>query len=295
MKSTIHFLFTFIFLFAFTSQVFADTPPSTAPTPAGTTSTPSFTASPSATPTRSPSPTPTRSPSPIPTSNHVSQCTFLKITEGNNAKVPATVKFEAQGSDNLGGISTYHFYFGDGEKAEVMTNVASHTYNTSGTYNARVYIRDTKGNLVTSSACETKVTLQANVVESHRSGCSNLFFEAGNNQKAPSTLKVRVEGFDNKGNIQKYKVDFGNGNVKEQTTKEFDFNYSTPGTYPVKAYVLDSQGNWKGGDSSCQQNASILTESLKEQPKTGVPIVLALGMGGMGTVGAVMQFFNKKK
>lgn len=259
------------------SLVFADNPPTNIPTPI---STPTLTSSPSATPTATPA--------------HISQCTYLKITEGDNGKAPATVKFEAKGEDNLGSISTYHFYFGDGEKSEVMSNTVSHTYNNSGTYTARVFVRDSKGNLKTSDACEVKVTVQSNAVESHRSGCSDIFFESGNNQKFPSTLKVRVEGFDNKGNIQKYKVDFGNGVVKEQTDKNFENLFNSAGTYAVKAYILDSQGNWKGGDGSCRKDASILTETLKEQPKTGVPVLLALGMAGMGGSGVWLQFKQKK-
>lgn len=229
-----------------------------------------------------PTPTPTATPD-----DHTSQCTDLAITSGDNGTVPATVRFRVTGNDNKGNIQQYRIYFGDGTKEEAAGDEFSHTYESSGTFTARADVKDSRGQWVSSSACETTVRVQARSIESHKSECSNVFVTEGNHRRSPSTVKLKVTGYDNKGGLQRYKLDFGNGVVKESTGQTFEQVYSEPGTYTVRGYVQDSQGDWKGGTKTCETTVYIETAPLTKQPETGMPT--AFGIFGItsGFIGSV--------
>jgi hypothetical protein len=218
----------------------------------------------------------------------ISSCTQLEITSGQDAIVPGTIKFRATGTDNKGAISRYRYYFGDGQQAESDAREIEHRYEVSGNFVAKVDIKDSVGNWKSSSACEASVRILPSTVESHRSGCSDLFILEGNDTEAPSTAKFRVTGYDNKGNLQQFKLDFGNGVVKENSGEYFEQRYDQPGTYTIKGFVKDSQGNWKGGDSSCQRTLYIKTKPLTSQPKTGTPTNLTVLAVTSGFIGLVM-------
>jgi hypothetical protein len=178
--------------------------------------------------TNPPTPTPIQSqppqsiPSPTP---QQSSCDNLEIVSGNNSLVPATVVLRARGSDNKGSIQRYRYYFGDGQQSETDQAEITHQYNVSGSLVARVDVKDSKGNWKTSSNCETTVTVQSAPVESFKSDCSNIYISADNSSRAPSTVKYEVSGYDNKGNIQAYRLDFGNGIVKEGNGRTFEQKY----------------------------------------------------------------------
>ncbi len=222
--------------------------------------------------------------------DHESVCENLTLVSGNAQTVPATAKFSVKGKDNKGDIQRYRVYFGNGARTENETGEFTHTYDVSGNFTARADIKDSKGRWVTSSACETKVEVKPRNIESHKSDCSDLFILKGNHQQAPSSVELKVTGYDNKGALQKYRVDFGNGVVKENDGQVFEQVYPGPGTYTLKGYVQDSNGDWKGGDESCRTTLYIETAPITKQPDTGTATGLTIFGITTGVIGIVALF-----
>jgi len=246
--------------------------------------------------TASPSPVPSPSPTPSPTPNpQVSSCDSLQVISGNNSNVPAKVVLRARGSDNRGNIQAYRYYFGDGTRVETTDSEVTHEYNVSGTFMARVDIKDSVGNYKSSSTCEAQVYVNSSSVETHKSACSDIFVTADNGAKAPSLVKFDLTGYDNKGNIQGYKIDFGNGVIKESTGRTFEQRYETSGTYPVKAYIKNSKGEWVGGNETCSRTITIgSSRPLTTQPSTGTPTALPLLGIGSGAAGVIIEVARRK-
>jgi len=242
-----------------------------------------------------PLPTYTPTPVPTPTPTQVSSCNSLQVTSGNNSLVPATVTLHATGSDNKGNIQGYRFYFGDGQQTETTNSDVQHQYTTSGSFIAHADVKDSQGNWKTSQACVTTVTVQSAPIESFRSGCSDIYIHADNNSRAPSKVTFEVTGYDNKGSLQNYRLDFGNGIVKDSTGRDFEQVYNTVGTYNVKAYVQDSKGNWVGGVNNCNRTVVIgSTKPLTAQPSTGTPTALPVAGAISGVLGLSVQAFKKR-
>lgn len=216
---------------------------------------------------------------------HKTQCEGLDVLSGNDAQAPATVKLRAKASDNLGDIQRYRFHFGDGKQQETTTAEVSHRYESSGTFAARFEYKDSKGTWRSSGNCQTQVTVKPAPTETHRSSCSDIVVTADNDGKAPSLVTVKVNGFDNKGAIQHYRVTFDTGVTKESGQPTLEHRYEKPGTFIVKAAIKDSHGNWVEG-TNCQKTVYIETKPLTTQPETGTPTVftavsLLSGVGGL--------------
>lgn len=248
---------------------------------------------PTPTPQPTPSPTPSPTPDPSPLAPHQSRCEDLDVVSGNNATVPAKVTLRARGSDNRGDVQRYKFYFGDGKQQETSNPEVQHTYESSGNFLARVDIKDSQGNWRTSLSCETRVRVEASPIESHKSGCSDIRITASNNGQAPSEVELRVSGYDNKGEIQEYRIET-DGTRLESSNDTFTHTYTEAGTYTVRAYVRDSQGNWVGGEDECRRTVYVNTEPLTHQPATGTPTLFSvLGLtSGLGGVG--LHFLKRK-
>ncbi len=224
-----------------------------------------------------------------------SNCNGLMVSGGNNGLVPANVTLRASASDNAGAIQNYRFYFGDGQQQQTNQAEVTHQYTVSGNFIPRVDIQDSQGNWKTSSACETNVTVQAAPIESHKSGCSNLYVTADNNGRVPSTVKFEVTGFDNKGDIQNYRLDFGNGVVKDSNGRTFEQVYNRAGTYEARAYIQDTQGNWITDDTNCRRTFTIgTTRLLTTQPSTGTPTALPVAGAVSGVIGIGLQILKKR-
>lgn len=250
---------------------------------------------PEASPTPNPTPTlsTTPAPSPSPLDPHESRCEELDVVSGNNSLVPAKVTLRARGYDNRGGIQRYKFYFGDGTQQESNNPEIQHTYESSGTFLARVDIKDSQGFWETSLGCETRVWVEASPVESHKSGCSDIKITASNSSKAPAEVEMRISGYDNKGEIQEYRIE-SDGTRLDRINNTITHTFPTAGTYIVRGYIKDSQGNWVGGEDGCRRTVYINTETLTVQPATGTPTLFSIfgvtsGLGGAGL------FFLKKK
>ncbi len=241
-------------------------------------------------------PTPTPTPTPIPTpSPQVSSCDSLSVVGGNDGLVPARVTVRASGSDNRGNIQSYRFFFGDGSQIETTNQETTHDYTISGNFLVRVEVRDSMGNYKNSSACQTEVRVKSSNVESHKSGCSDVFITANNGSKAPSLVQFTVTGFDNKGNIQSYRLDFGNGITKDSDGRTLEQIYDRSGTYEVKAYVKDSNSEWVGGTDNCRRIMTIgSTIPLTRQPSTGTPTALPVIGFGSGIIGLTLQIAKRR-
>lgn len=232
-------------------------------------------------------PTPTRTPTPVPTGvEHRASCDSLRVVSGGGAMAPASVEFETRASDNLGEIRRYRYHFGDGTVEEGERRM-SHRYQTGGKFRVWVEVLDSRGNWRTSDECKTDVSLTTAPFVSHQSACTGLVIVSGNNTQAPARVVMEVSGFDNKGEIQKYRLDWGDGLVQEQGDRRFEHTYQMAGTYAVKAYVRDSKGEWVNGTGACHKSVQVLTKPVTKQPDTGAPLwALSLtGLSGMGGVG----------
>jgi hypothetical protein len=264
------------------------------PTP---TPSPVITPRPTPTPSASPRPTSTPTPSPVPTpSPQISTCDNLEVISGNDSIIPAKVTLRARGSDNKGSIQAYRFYFGDGDRVETSNTQVTHEYKVSGTFVAKVEIKDSLGNYKTSNSCEAQVRVKPSSVESHKSACSDVFITADNGGRAPSKVKFTVTGYDNKDSIDRYKVEFGNGITKENEGNTFEQIYDKAGTYEIKAYILNSNNDWVGGNESCRRTMTIgSTQPLTSQPSTGTPTVLPILGVGSGLTGLALQLARRKR
>ncbi len=231
--------------------------------------------------------TPTPTPKPTPTPIHKSSCEDLQITGGNNKSVPAKVTLLAKASDSKGDIQKYQYYFGDGQKVETPDREVTHEYEASGKFMATVYAQDSTGKWITSNRCEALVTVKPNSVESHKADCSDLFLTVDNSGRAPATVTARVTGYDNRGDLKRYKVEYEEGDTKETESSTFHHTYTKAGTYTVRAYVLDSTEHWRGGDDECKKTITISGTPLTTQPKTGASTAftvsgIAASLSGIG-------------
>lgn len=251
-------------------------------------------ASPVPTPIPTPVPTPVPTPIPSPTPQ-LSTCDSLQVISGNDGTVPARITFRARGSDNKGAIQAYRYYFGDGERVETNSPEITHEYNISGTYVARVEIKDSVGNYKTSNSCEAQVRIKLSNVESHKFGCSDIFVTANNGGRAPSTVKFTITGYDNKGSVGQYKLDFGNGIVKESEGQTFEQLYDKSGTYVVRGYIKNSKGEWVTSDT-CKRTMTIgSTQPLTVQPSTGTSTFLPILGISSGAIGMSLKLLRRRR
>lgn len=215
-------------------------------------------------------------------------CDNLSVTGGNNGNVPANVSFKMAGTDSTGAISGYRYYFGDGIQVESANAQVTHQYQASGTFTARGYAKDSRGNWTTSPSCETAVTVGGFPFETQKSACSNVFILSGNYTKAPTTATFEIAGYDNKGPIKEYKMDYGNGVTATNTTNTFTYTYPTAGTFLARGYILNSQNVWQTTSGLCEQAVYATTTTLTSQPDTGTPTWFTLLALTSGVVGAGM-------
>lgn len=236
------------------------------------------------------SPATAQSASTTPMSSSTTTCSELTVSNGNNLTIPATVTLHAQSS----GASKYRYYFGDGSFVESANSEASHRYDVSGTFIARAEVQSANGAWISSDRCETAVTVKPSSLETQKSDCSDLFVIDGNETQAPTTVSLRVTGYDNKGSIQKYKI-IGEANQGvESTTGAFQIKFEKAGTYILRASILDSTNTWKAGGLSCTKTVYVHTQQLTSQPETGTPTAFTLVAITSGIVGISFLLAAKK-
>lgn len=210
-------------------------------------------------------------PRPVLAQASTSSCDQFTVVSGNNRFVPSTVSFHALASDPNGAIEGYRFYFGDGTQTETTTPDAKHDYTVSGAFTAKVDMKNSQGVWKSDNACQAVFSLLESPFESQKSGCGNVFILNNNYAPVGSDVKFLVTGYDNKAGIKEYKIDFGNGQIKESNTGTFDLTFNAPATYTVKGYITDSKNNVKGGTDSCAVPLYITGQPIVTQPDTGTP------------------------
>lgn len=116
---------------------------------------------------------------------------------------------------------------------------------------------------------------------------------------APLTVRFNGSGFDEDGEIKRYRFDFGDASggqpqVWEQDGPEAFHRYENPGEYVTSLHVKDSRGNWRNGQESCRVEIEVngkpkvLAAVVTQLPKTGAPISVVLGLTALSGVGAYL-------
>lgn len=214
-----------------------------------------------------------------------SLCLDLMV-DGGGQRAPTTVSFE---TEVVGGLNVvrYRYHFGDGtvEDGEKQT---THEYVSGGEYQAFVEVLTDKGEWVTSEYCEETVSLGTSLLEQHRAACSEVVIVEGQDATPSATVVMEVRGYDNQGEIQQYRLDFGDGAEAENESGRFEHSYGTAGTYTVVGEVQDSRGNWRGAKDACTASVRVLTQPLEKQPETGAELWVVLMTFGSGFLGMVM-------
>ena len=123
--------------------------------------------------TLSPSPTPTTGPTVVPTATGIPTttgltCSALTIDGTLTGTVPFSVNITATGNSTGSAITNVSFDYGDGQTQEVTDSggigtdsisvLTTHTYETSGTFNASATLTDEDGN-VSSGGCSAAITV----------------------------------------------------------------------------------------------------------------------------------------
>jgi PKD repeat protein len=145
---------------------------------------------------------------------------------------PLTVNFNgANSEDPDGAIMSYAWDFGNGQTA--TTPIASTTYATAGTYQARLTVTDDRG-----TARTTSVTIVAGTVNVRPVALLTALPTSG---AAPLPVQFSSVGsYDPDGLVVAYEWSFGDG--RTATTPTSSVTYSTPGTYTVSLTVTDNRG-----------------------------------------------------
>lgn len=115
---------------------------------------------------------------------------------------------------------------------------------------------------------------------------------------APLTVRFNGSGFDEDGEIQKYRFDFGDASggqpqIWTQDDSEASHRYEFAGTYFAALHIQDSRGNWRNGENDCKVEITVKAKpdvmggsDVQTLPETGSPIALASTLLSVGALGA---------
>lgn len=116
---------------------------------------------------------------------------------------------------------------------------------------------------------------------------------------APLTVRFTGSGYDEDGEIKRYKFDFGDASggqpqVWEQDESEAYHRYEYSGEYFAALHVKDSRGNWRNGENDCKVKITVngkpkvLAAEIKELPKTGAQAIALFGFVPLASLGAYL-------
>ena len=116
---------------------------------------------------------------------------------------------------------------------------------------------------------------------------------------APLTVKFNGSGFDEDGDIKKYRFDFGDSSGGqsqewEQEESEAWHRYENEGKYIAALHVQDSRGNWRNGHEDCRieievnGKPKVLSATVTRLPKTGAPLGIMFGLSSLSGLGAYL-------
>ena len=183
------------------------------------------------------------------------------VTTGN---APLTVNFNGTTSTAAKPIASYAWDFGNGQTGTGST--AFTTYSTPGTYDAKLTITDTDGD-VDSKTVQITVNAPPNSPPTAAIGTS------GTSGNAPFTVNFSGSGSsDTDGTIVSYAWNFGNGQTA--TTADASTTYNSAGTYNATLTVTDDKGA-----------TNTATQVITVAPKPNVaPTAVANVVSVVGTV-----------
>ena len=146
------------------------------------------------------------------------------------AYAPQTIRFECEVSGGIPDDYRYAWDFGDGNISEEAE--PAHTYETAGTYIAKLTVSNNGGH--TKTAAEITVILEeptapavsisADITEAY----------------APQTIRFECEVSGGIPDDYRYAWDFGDGNISDEPNPEY--RYSAAGTYTAKLTVSTNGG-----------------------------------------------------
>lgn len=151
---------------------------------------------------------------------------------------PLTVYFTTDGYDPVGTIVIFRWDFDGNGSWDTYDTVArdyTHTYNSSGTYNATLYVQSSTGATATAS-----ITITVN--NSPPKATADVI---PSNGQVPLTVQLRGSGTDSDGQVVRYEWDFdGDGTYdwSSTSTGNTSHTYTTVGTYNAVFRVTDNQG-----------------------------------------------------
>ncbi len=223
-----------------------------------------------------------------------SACDNLNVspTSGN---LPLGINANLSGHTTGGGsISSYRFNFGDGTGDFIQSGTSlNHTFNSTGTFTVRGYVKDNLGNENGGSG-SCQATVAVNTTSSQRSVCDGLLVSQ-NSGNVPLIVNSTLSGHtENGGSIVSYKFNFGDGNGDvSQSGNSLGHTFNNVGTYVISGIVTDNLGNQAGG-SLCQKVITVgqvLGTSTPPPaiPKTGAETTVLFSLFGSGTIGWILR------
>ncbi len=212
-----------------------------------------------------------------PVSNNSPTASFTaSLTSG---QAPLAVSFSASGSsDSDGSIASYAWTFGDGGSSSGVT--ASHTYDNTGTYTARLTVTDDDGATDTSTR---SIQVSATPVSNNSPTAS--FTASLTTGQTPLAVSFSASGSsDSDGSIASYAWTFGDGGSSSGVTASHTYN--STGTYTAQLTVTDDDGATDTATRTIQVSAtpgsnSSPTASFTASLTTGtVPLAVIFNASG---------------
>ena len=151
---------------------------------------------------------------------------------------PLTVHFTTDGEDPAGTIQRFRWDFdgnGSYDTYDEMARDYNHTYNSSGTYNATLYVWSSTGE---SASASITITVENNPPVATADVVPS-------NGEVPLTAQLMGSGTDSDGSIVFYEWDFEGDGIYDwssATSGNTTYNYTTVGTYQAVFRVTDDNG-----------------------------------------------------
>ncbi len=239
--------------------------PTDSPTPSNTptltpTNTPTHTPTntPTNTPTSTVTPTGTSTPTNTPTNTPTSSVTPTNTPTSTPTNTPTTsvtpTNTPTSSPTPTGSITPTNTPTSTPTGSLTPTNTPTTTLTPTNTPTGSITPTNTPTLTPTVSVTVTpshSLTPTPTIIQDHESSCDNAKIINGPDFEVEDIVTFKIQGTDSEGDIKKYKVDFGDGNITELNTPMISHKYGSKGTYTAQAYILDSRDQWITSDN-CQ-------------------------------------------